>query len=247
MVTYQLVLESGPQRKRTWVQVPQLPGCAFNGPTTDETLAAAPEAIRDFLRLLARHGETVDPDQDIRVQVARHVTDNKWVGFGIELEEDLAPLSRDELQQQLRWARWLREEMLALLAPVSDDEFTRRPLKGRPIRRIVEHVFGAEYGYVRRFGKIEGIKGPGNVEAMQRPELMDWIAFVRDREVERLSALTNAELSAVEQAGSQVKTARAYMRKLLAHQWEHLVEIRDRLGSPGYSPSTAKSGEGAGG
>jgi uncharacterized damage-inducible protein DinB/predicted RNase H-like HicB family nuclease len=233
MTTYGLLLESGPQRKRTFITVPALPGCVSNGPTTDEAVAAAPEAIRDFLRLLARHGEAVDPEQEIEVRVDRHVTDNKWVGFGIEVEADLEPLTREELEPQLRWAEWMREEMLELLEGVSDDEFARKPAKGRPIRQIVEHVFGAEYGYVRRFGKIEGVKGPGNVEAMSRGELMDWMAYVRERELDRLRALTEEELSEVAQAGSQVKTARAYLRKLLAHQWEHLVEIRERLGVAG--------------
>ncbi|MGH2609041.1 MAG: DinB family protein, partial [Tepidiformaceae bacterium] len=125
-------------------------------------------------------------------------------------------------------ATWLREEMLDLLAGVSDEEFTRKPAKGRPIRKIVEHVFGAEYGYVRRFGKIEGVKGPGAIEAMDRGELMEWMGFVREREMARLHAFTDEELGAVDQAGSQVKTVRSYMRKLLAHQWEHLVEIRQR-------------------
>lgn len=233
MTTHKLVLESGPKRMRTWVQVPALPGCGSSGPTTEEAVAAAPEAIRDFLRMLAGHGESVDPDAEIRVEVQRHVTDNKWVGYGIELEEDLAPLSRDELEQQLRWAGWMREEMLTLLETVSDAAFTRKPAKGRPFRQIVEHVFGAEYSYVRRFGKIDGVKGPGNVEAMARSELMDWMAFVRDREMERLHAFTDEELSAVERAGSQVKTARSYLRKLLAHQWEHLVEMRERLATTG--------------
>ena len=233
MTVYPLLLESGPQRKRTFITMATLPGCVSNGPTTDEAVAAAPEAIRDYLRLLARHGEKVDPDEKIEVRVDRHVTDNKWVGFGIEVESDLAPLSRKELEQQLNWAAWMREEMLALLDAVPDEEFARKPAKGRPIRQIVEHVFGAEYGYVRRFGKIEGVKGPGNVEAMSRTELMDWMAYVRGREIERLHALTDAELEAVGQAGSQVKTARSYMRKLLAHQWEHLVELRDRLAPQG--------------
>ena len=232
MNTYKLVLESGPKRMRTWVQVPALPGCVFNGPTTDETIAAAAEAIRSFLRFLARHGEEIDAEQDIEVVVARHITDNKWVGFGIELEEDMEPLTRAELEQQLRWVGWMREAMLALLEDMSDEEFLRKPSKGRPLRQIVEHVFGAEYGYVRRFGKIPGVDGPGKVETMSRPELLDWMAYVREKEIERLRAFSDDELRAVERAGSQLKTARSYMRKMLSHQWEHLLEISERLHKP---------------
>jgi predicted RNase H-like HicB family nuclease len=66
MTTYSLVLESGPQRKRTWVVVPSLPGCAFNGPTTDETIADAPESIRAFLRFLAMHGKRWTPPRRSR-------------------------------------------------------------------------------------------------------------------------------------------------------------------------------------
>ena len=229
MKTYGLVLESGPKRMRTWAVVPELPGCVFNGPTTAETLASGPDSIRDFLRMLARHGEAVDPETNIEVEVQRHATDNKWVGFGIELDEDLEPLGREELERQIQWAMWMREEFLALLEAVSDEDFTAKPAKGRPVRQIVEHMFGAEYGYVRRFGKIEGVKGLGNVEAMPRPELMDWMSFVRDCEIRHLQSLTFEELRSVERAGSQVKTVRSYLRKLLAHQWEHLVELRQRL------------------
>lgn len=230
---YGLVLESGPQRKRTFVTVPALAGCVSNGPTTEEAVVAAPDAIREFLRLLAERGERVDPEQKIEVKVERHVTDNRWVGFGIELEQDLEPLSRAELEQQLRWATWMGESMLGLLDGMSDEEFERKPAKGRPIRRIVEHVLGAEYGYVRRFGKIEGVKGPGNVEEMSRPELMHWMAYMREREMERLHAFRDEELREVSHGSSTVRTARGYMRKLLAHQWEHFVELRERLGTGG--------------
>jgi uncharacterized damage-inducible protein DinB/predicted RNase H-like HicB family nuclease len=231
MTTYDLVLESGPKKMRTWVQLPALPGCVFNGATTDETLAAAPAEIRRFLALLARHGERVDPADDIEVRVQRHVTDGKWVGFGgPELEEDLEPLSRDELERDLRWAGWMRDEMLQLLEGVDDDAFARKPAKGRPIRQIVEHVIGAEYGYVRRFGKIEGVPGPGNLEAMSRDELMHWMSHLREREFDRLRALSDDELRAVDRAGSQLKTVRAYIRKLLAHQYEHLLELAARQG-----------------
>jgi len=225
-------LESGPKRMRTWAQAPALPGCVFNGPTTDETVAAAPDSIRSFLRFLSGHGEEVDAEQAIEVAILRHVTDNKWVGFGIELEEDLEPLTRPELEQQLRWVTWMREDMLQVLGEVSDEDFGRKPAKGRPLRQIVEHVFGAEYGYVRRFGKIPGVDGPGKVEAMARPELMEWMAYVRERELARLRSFTDEELRAVERAGSQVRTARSYTRKMLSHQWEHLTEIRGRLGKP---------------
>jgi uncharacterized damage-inducible protein DinB/predicted RNase H-like HicB family nuclease len=233
VTTYHLLIESGPQKKRTFATVVNLPGCVFNGPTTGETIAGAEGAIREYLRFLARHGERVDADEVIEVVVDRHTIDSKWVGFGLEVESDIAPLSREELEQQLQWATWMRDELLEVLDEVSDEEFGRKPAKGRPIRQITEHIFGAEYGYVRRFGKIEGVKGPGNVETMTRDELMAWMGYVRGCEFDRLRALTDTELSEVDEAGARVKTVRRYMRHVLDHQWEHLVEIRSRLAGAG--------------
>ena len=61
----------------------------------------------------------------------------------------------------------------------------------------------------------------------------DFLSGLRERAFKRLEALTDEELERVERSASQVKTARAYMRKVLSHQWEHFVEVRDRLGAGG--------------
>jgi predicted RNase H-like HicB family nuclease/uncharacterized damage-inducible protein DinB len=232
MTTYRLVLESGPKHMKTFVHVLDLPGCSANGPTTEEALRRTPGAISAFLRLLARHGEPVDLDAPVEVEVARHVTQGDWLGNGsLVLDEDVEPLTRDELERQVRWAEWLREEFVALVEPLSDAEFTAKPERGRPIRQIVEHVFASEYSYVRPWGKLDGVPGPGKPERMARDELMAWIAHVRAQEVEQLLRFTDEELRAVVPAGSRHRTARRTLRSVVGHQWEHLVEVRERLGA----------------
>jgi uncharacterized damage-inducible protein DinB/predicted RNase H-like HicB family nuclease len=229
---YRLVLESGPQHRKTFVHVLELPGGCANGPTTDEALERTPEAIRSFLRLLAEHGEPVEPEGPIEVAVERHVTEGEWLGNGaLLLDEDREPLSRGELERQVRWAGWTREALLALVTPLSDEEFTARPEHGRPVRTILEHVFESEYAYVRRWGKLDGVPGPGKLERMSREDLMAWMAHVREREVERLLGLSEQELAAVMPAGSRWVSARRTMRSMLEHEWEHVVEIRERLGA----------------
>jgi predicted RNase H-like HicB family nuclease/uncharacterized damage-inducible protein DinB len=231
--TYPPVLESGPQHKKTFVHVVDLPGCCANGPTTAAALERAPDAISSFLRLLAERGEQVEPEAAIEVEVTRRVMEGDWLGNGsLVLDEDVEPLTRAELERQVPWAEWMREELLALVTPLSDEVLVRKPERGRPIRQILEHVFSAEYHYVRRWGKLDDVPGPDKPERMRRDELMAWMGHVRAREVERLLRLTPEELSAVLPAGSRWVTARRTMRSVLAHQWVHLVEIRERLRDP---------------
>jgi hypothetical protein len=74
VTTYRLVLESGPQHRKTYAHVLELPGAFANGPTTGKALGRSPGTIRAFLQLLAEHGEEVDADAEVAVAVERHVT-----------------------------------------------------------------------------------------------------------------------------------------------------------------------------
>src|SRR2546427_10633367 len=80
---YALYAESGPQRKKTLVHVLDLLGCVVQADTTDEALAAAPDAIRAYLRYLRRHGEKVDPNDEIETRVAEHNTERLFSGQAI--------------------------------------------------------------------------------------------------------------------------------------------------------------------
>lgn len=59
MTVYGLYAESGPRHKKTMVHVLDLLGCVVRGATTEDALAAAPEAIRDYLAFLRRHKSAV--------------------------------------------------------------------------------------------------------------------------------------------------------------------------------------------
>ncbi|GCE29120.1 hypothetical protein KDA_46040 [Dictyobacter alpinus] len=232
---YQLYLESGPQHKKTMIHVLALPGCVVTGPTTEETMARTPEVIREYWRLLQRHGEAVEVDQEIQLEVAEHITKGSWVGNGdpaLVWPGDLEPLTAERRDECLRRAQWMREEMMVLVKDLSDEQWTEKPATGRPIRGILEHVFNSEYSYIRGgFGKLEGVPGPGSTEQMSRDEFVAWMEYVRTRENEKIQALSEQELSEQSQHGTQSKTASKVLRRMLEHQWEHLMEIKTRLAS----------------
>ena len=107
MKTYDLYVESGPMRRKTMVHVPALAGCIARGDTTDAALEATPEAIRAYLRFLARHGEGIAPTAALKTRVVEHQTEGPWLGQGlIFIETDLEPLSaRDAAAMLARLGR----------------------------------------------------------------------------------------------------------------------------------------------
>src|SRR5690349_6262075 len=130
MALYPLYLESGPKRKTTMVHVPDLLGCVATGPTTDEAVARTPEAIRAFLQFLRRHGEDTDPDGEIETRVVEHVTEGQWLGNGspyIVFACDLEPLTPEDGERFLARLTWMREEMLGLIAGLSDAAWEAKP------------------------------------------------------------------------------------------------------------------------
>src|SRR6187431_510586 len=104
MTTYGLYLESGPRQRKTMVHVIDLPGCVAVGATTGEAVAAAPEAIRAYLRFLDRHGETIAPDMPFATAIVEHITEGGFLGSGspyILFGPDRQPLSDEEIATML--------------------------------------------------------------------------------------------------------------------------------------------------
>ena len=234
MTLYNLYLESGPKHKKTMVHIFDLLGCVAAGPTTEKALESTPEAIRTYLRFLQRHGVDVDSAQDIQLQIAQHITEGEWLGHGspyVVFQADLEPLTAHELEKYIKHLQWSRQELLLLIDGLSEEQLAKEPQqKGRPIRSILEHVFGAEYSYVRNLGKLEGVRGPGSIEHLPKDELLARMEQMRIAEIEKLRSFSLQELSEVVVHGKQTQTVRRMLRRMLEHEWEHLVELKERLG-----------------
>lgn len=218
------------------VHVLDLPGCIACGPTTEAALGQTPRAIWDYLCFLQRHGEElpaqVQMQADITTRVAEHITEGRWPGNGdptILFAPDKEPLTRQDLETCLRRLAWSRAELVALVRDLSEECMQARPPRGRPIRGILEHIFSAEYSYVRRCGKLADVRGPGLHVRRAKEELLAWMAFVRASEISRLRTLGD-RLPQEEAEGSNAAcNVRRMLRRLLEHEWEHLVELRERL------------------
>lgn len=232
---YPLYLESGPQKKKTMVHVLELPGCVVTGPTTADALQRTPAVIKGYLSLLQCYSVVAgSAEEDIQIEVAEHITEGSWLGNGdpdLIFPTDLEPLTAEKRETYIKCAECIRAELLNVVNGLSDEQWTEQPAKGRSIRAILQHIFGAEYAYIRGyFGKLDGVKGPGSVETMQRAELLAWMDYVRARELEKIRAWPAEEQARQSTHGRQIKTASKVMRRMLEHQWEHLLEIKERVG-----------------
>ena len=230
---YALYVESGPRRRKTMVHVLQLLGCTAQGPTTDEALAATPEAIRTYLRFLQRHGEDVDPGAPVAVWVAVHVMEGSWIGQGDPepgFEPDFAPLPPDELDLHLQHLAWLRADLLDLLRGLPAEAMLAKSATGRPIYSILLHIAGAQCAYLRyTVGKVEGLL-PAMKAVEQGPEgAGEALAALWALSSNRLAAMTPDERERITPHGHVQWTARRGLRRTFEHEWEHFQEISWRL------------------
>ena len=236
MQTYKLYLESGPKKKKTMVHVLDLVGCIAKGPTTDEALNRTPEAIRAYLRFLKRQGEAVDPDSEFETMVAEHVTEGEWLGSGdpsLVFQPDLEPLTLKDAEKYIQRLQWSRAEVLALVGGLTGEQIeAEQNTKGRSIRAMLEHMLESEHFYVSTLGKIDGLPGTGTLVKKREGALLDWMSYVRALEIERIRSLTAEERSQQIVHWKRIWTARKVLRRMLEHEWEHLVELSERLEKP---------------
>jgi predicted RNase H-like HicB family nuclease len=230
---YELYLESGPQHRKTWVYVPSLPGCSTMGPTTEAAVEIAASAIHDRLEFLRRHGEDVSGFEPIEVAVADHVIERKFLGFAqSSYPSDREAMPGDEVPRDLRWAAWSREEL------VSAAKAQQRPLSGKPATggraasAILSHVAESEWSYVTAtVGSLAG--GRAIMSALESAGEEPWAALAAEREalMTRLTVLTAEDLTRIVDrgVGKPVRSVRRMFRRLLEHEWEHVLELRARL------------------
>jgi predicted RNase H-like HicB family nuclease/uncharacterized damage-inducible protein DinB len=238
MTRYGLYLESGPMRKKTMVHVLALPGCVANGPTTEEAMAATPEAIRAFLRFLHRHGEAVEPETPFETEIVQHIAEaNSWLGNGspyVVFAGDLEPITDEEVEVYLRRFGWLREELAAWAECRTDEELDATPaVKGRTERAILLHVLGPTGAYLSAaLGSATGFSALHGAAERREVPLAEALRKAAEMAEERVRITTPEERAAVRELPSGPRSLRKQMRRMLEHDWEHLAELSRRPDGP---------------
>lgn len=237
MTVYDLYLESGPKRRKTMVHVLDLLGCVAVGPTTEEALAATPEAIGAFRRFLERHGEAVDPGSRFETRVVEHVTEGAWLGNGspyFAFGPDLEPITQQDVRRLVTRLQGLIDALAVWAATRSDQQLDAPPTGGsRTDRAILLHVLGAQGASLA--AALAGAPGFSRLHsAAERGEIGLAAALTRAGEMveERLALVPAERLNDLREITGRPYTARKALRRMLEHDWEHLAELSRRPGGP---------------
>lgn len=228
-LNHDLYLESGPKRKKTLAHSMDLVGCVQQFPTTDDAIAGALEMVRTFLRFLARHGDSVDPEAALTTIVAVEDLSGGFLGTAA-FASDTSPINGGESGALLERLGWLRGDTLTLVDGLSSEELEAKPEKGRPIGRIVSHIVGAEYSYVTTAGfRIPGLHALAAAADRGSRDSREIMREASALIVARLRAMTDADRDRVIERSTGPWTARRMYRAMLEHNWEHCQEIATRL------------------
>jgi len=225
MKTYDLYLESGPQMKTTYVHVPALLGCLLNAPTTAAAIAATPGVVRAYLRLMTRAGERANPDAAFRTNVAEHAKEAGVFLGSRFLPTDAGPLPPREAEMLMRRLDTLHQDLRHLAGGISPKKAAAPPARGRSILRILAHVC-VEGNYLR------GIPGAWRIQRDVEAgtvDPFDALDRLHALEIERLRTMDATERGSVIMRGQSPWSARAAVRRMLEHTWEHYLEIAVRL------------------
>ena len=218
------------------VHVLELLGCTANGATTEAALEATPEAIRAYLRFLQGCGEPVDASTAFATRIEEHVTEGMWLGNGspyFVFGPDIQPVTADEIETYLHRFHAMRDE-LARWAEQQDSAALGRPVAGgRTNRAILLHILGVPGAYLS--AALGGASGFSRIVTLAERDQLPLPEALRQIEAlvaEVICATTPEQRRAIVQRPKDVRTLRKAIRRILEHDWEHLVELSRRAGGP---------------
>ena len=231
MTPFALYLESSRRQLKTMVHVPHLLGCTAQGPSVEAALFQIPTAIRRYLQFLRRHGEPVRPKANFSTRLVEHVIlGGRFAGSGspaVVFTFDRPRLTAKEVEFYVRRLQWQRDDLVALVESLTPRQITAKPrAKGRSIEEIVEHILEAEAFYQRSaLGKREN-PAPRRTRASS---LVERLRRARQDTMERIQSLTAVERSQSVAYRGLTWTPRKMLRRILEHEWEHLVKLPARV------------------
>jgi hypothetical protein len=208
--------------KRTFAGALEWPGWCRSG--RDET--AALEALAAYGPRYAtalkrtRLGFT-PPDSAEQLKVAERLEGDASTDFGapgIAPRHDSDKVSEAELERLTTVLRACWRTFDAAVEAAKGKQLQSGPRGGgRDVGKIVEHVLGAEGGYLSRLAwKVES--GPAN-EQLQR---------IRKAVIDALTAAAHGEVPEQGPRGGKIWTPRYFTRRVAWHVLDHAWEIEDR-------------------
>lgn len=205
------------------------PGCfAYGAEGPDAVIGLAAEMVR-YNRWIERHAGVSwleDADYDLRLV-------ETWQVFTMndqyELEEgayavnawfrdDWMPLSEAQVERGISLLGWSREDLLAVVAGLGEEQLDRQHEGERwSLRGILKHVANAEWWYLNRLGLV------GNGRPDLPKDALERLAVVREKLTAALPVLVGKELVLGKEG--EFWSPRKLLRRALWHEINHREHI----------------------
>jgi uncharacterized damage-inducible protein DinB len=215
-----------------------LPGCTVRAENKNDAISQLPCAIQAYSGWLRNHGETILlGGEAIEIEIAED-----RIGGGPFDPGDAAALflpdqrslSLQEMESLIRLISFSRDDLLALVTPLSTQVLDWQPSpQDFSIHRILRHIGNAEEWYVSRITPSQ--KLPIEWEHDEDLPILEFLEMERRTAVDCICHWTEEERSNVfyTQAWTQNPdepwTARKALRRFLEHEREHTSQIHELL------------------
>jgi len=197
--------------------VPVLRGCIASGTTRDQAIANARRAFRAYRELLDARGVSIEhwKDLDPDAFVVRDLPPDRVV------PEDVGPLEEHELRDFLHQFEASRAALLSLVRDIAPEEIERKPTAEMwSVREALEHVMLTEASLLSRLEKWPA--DPYNsLQAVHR------LVF------QRFTIMEPADTALDHVVLGRRWTTRKVMRRMLEHEYEHLVHVKEIVAALG--------------
>jgi hypothetical protein len=210
--------------KRTFAGAIEWPGWARSGRTEADALEALLAYAPRYARLLGAQGGFVQPTGASGFEIVERLPGSATTEFGApgEIPEaDGRPLDSAELERQLALMKAAWSALDRAATGARGATLRKGPRGGgRPLPRILEHVMGAEAGYLAKLG--ERYRGPA-----------DDMAGIREAETAAVTAAARYEPMPNPNAVRRRWSPRYFIRRAAWHILDHAWEIEDRARAAG--------------
>jgi hypothetical protein len=213
-------------QKRTFAGALDWPGWCRG--SRDE--AAALQALFDYGPRYARvlHAAPIEfqtPAAVSEFAVVEQLEGNATTDFGapsLAPSSDTKPLDDAELQRLQTLLKVCWQAFDTAVQTASGKELRKGPRGGgRDLAGIVQHVLGAEAGYLTRLA--------WKVKQSEAEDLSDELSRTREAVLNALAAAARGEIPEHGPRGGVIWTPRYFVRRVAWHVLDHVWEIEDRL------------------
>lgn len=211
------------QVESQWVAfVTALPGCFVAAPSRDAALAAAPQAIIEYIRWRRSKGDSIAmPQAPVAVvvdEIMREWANPLHPNYTVSafLASDAPPLTQAEITLGLRVLAWSYTDLLAA-AEVPEPAFSQAVEGEWSIAGILDHCGRAERWYLDRLG----------LAPERLPKSAGWRARLESAHRVLLEVLpTLAGVPRLEFVNGELWSPRKMLRRAIWHERDHTLHIR---------------------